>query len=189
MNRRKFIKLSGMAATLLAVGATSYLTIFSEGKSKLTENLASFYNPVFKQVASTLDAGEILKKLITSGVIESNGSIAHSVIIEKAKTDAISKVDNHFYSQTEVELYGLAYLFNGLDIVKIYGHDLMGGDKINYKVANVQACHEACQVDTSCTGYTFVKNTHPITDKHKMCYLKDGDVEYNVDENYISGLR
>lgn len=191
MNRRAFLKLAGASAAVTAVAAAGYLSFFTykASRTNLTASLAAVFDASFKDAAQTKDPGVILAELRKKGVIEKGGAINTSVIAELAKTEEAIAFNGRYYSQTEMDLYSLAYQSQVEDVLALDGHDLMGGDYDNKRVADADACLKACESDAKCTGYTYAKVTHPIKDKHNMCYLKDGRVRYMVDGNYVSGIR
>lgn len=189
MNRRAFIKLTGLSALALALGAGGYFSFFRTKESKLSSNLNPFFDPLFKDAGNNKEPGDILAALRSKGVINEKGEVNAEVVKKMAKTDEIIKYKGHYYSQTELELYSFAYLINGGSVLLLKGHDLMGGDYHSFKASNSNECLKACESAKKCSSFTYAKPNHPNPKKQNSCWLKDKSVKYNVDDNYISGVK
>ena len=114
MNRRSFLKYGALSAAVLAVGSASYT--FSVRKKGLAANLDSLYDPRFNEAAREIDARTILAELRAKGVIDEDGEIITSVVGELAQTDEAIAYKGRYYTETELELYSLAYLSRESDV-------------------------------------------------------------------------
>ena len=187
MNRRSFLTYIGLSAIPIAIGG--YVFLYQKSGNELAVNLEQLFDPLFKDAAENLEPGVILAKLRVKGVINENGKINTLVVKKLAKTDQAIEYQGRYYSRTELELYSLAFLMHEKDVLLLKGHDLMGGDYDSFKVSSAEECLQACESTPKCMGFTYAKDTHPNSNKHNSCWLKDGDVKYNVNDNYISGAR
>ncbi len=193
MNRRNFLKFSGLSAItiILGVGGYSYIrTIGTTPSNNFSSiDLTSLFDPSFKEVANKMEPGDIFSSLRTKGVIDENGQVNTFILNDLSKTEQAIQYQERYYTETELELYGFAYLIHSTDIVLLKGHDLMGGDYHSMKVRDAEDCLQACKETEKCTGFTYAKPTHPNIEKHNSCWLKDKSVKYNIDGNYISGVK
>ena len=63
-----------------------------------------------KKISAEKDVGTLLSELRRKKVITENGAFDQSVVEKLAKTDQIVGFDGYFYTQTELEVYPLAFL-------------------------------------------------------------------------------
>lgn len=187
MKRRYLLGLLGLS--IIALGAVRYYEQIPVRQSVLALNLKPYFHPGFSAYAPTINAGEVLAMLIEKGVISKDGSVNIALVKTLASSDKIVEVNGLNYTEAEAGLHGLAYLAHGGNVVWLEGHDLMGGDYENHVVSDASECYLECQSDKKCTGFTFAKNSHPLPEKHNMCYLKNKPFVHLVDGDYISGLR
>ena len=187
MNRRSFLTYIGLSAIPVAIGG--YVLLYSKSESRLGVNLALLFDPLFKDAAKNIEPGAVLASLRLKGVINENGTINTLVVKKLAKTDQAIEYHGRYYSKTELELYSFAFLMREKDVLLLKGHDLYGGDYDALKVSSAEECLQECESTSKCKGFTYAKDTHPNSNKHNSCWLKDGDVKYNVNDNYISGAR
>lgn len=189
MNRRALIVGSVVSVVALSLGIGTILHYPGNKQSRLAENLQPIFDASFKNALPGKEGGSLLSVLIAKDIIGENGEVRPLVLEELAKTDQAIKFKGKYYSQTEMELYRLAYIVHEEDISTLEGMDLMGGDYSDSKVENLKGCIDECSENPECTAFTFVTETHPVEDKRRRCYLKSGKVKYLVDQNYISGTR
>jgi len=187
MNRRSFLTYIGLSVIPVAIGGSVFL--YQQSESGLAVNLEQLFDPLFKDAAENMEPGVIFARLRVKGVINENGIINTSVVKKLAKTDQAIEYQGRYYSQTELELYGLAFLIHEKDVLLLKGHDLIGGDYDNFKASSAEECLQTCESLPKCTAFTYAKDTHPNPNKHNSCWLKDQHVKYNVNDNYISGTR
>lgn len=116
MNRRSFLSWLGLTVISVAVGMKSYDHYFHEKESKLATNLKPLFDPSFKEAAEIMEASIIFAKLKNKGVILENSSVSASTVIKLAKTEQILEYNGRYYSQTELELYSIAYLIHEREI-------------------------------------------------------------------------
>ena len=114
VNRRSLLKYAGISVAAIAVGAGGYVLPF--GRRGLAGNLSPLFDPLFSEAAADVDPGIILKRLIAKGVIDENDEIDTSAVNELARTDQSTEYKGRFFTQTELELYSLAYLSRETDL-------------------------------------------------------------------------
>ncbi len=128
MKRRVFLISSGLSAIAIAVGIRGYNCLFRKVESRLATQVKSLFDPMFRQAAKTMEPGNIFTTLRGKGVILENGVLDPSVVTQLAKTDQIIMYEGRYYTQTELELYCLAYVLHKRGGCLLQGHHLDGGD-------------------------------------------------------------
>ena len=110
MDRRTFLKYSGISAVVLAAGIGGYLSYLRADERKLAERLAPLLRPRFKEAAASRESSTMIAELMAKGVIDENDELHSSVVQDLARTDEVVRYNGRYYTQTEIELYSLAYL-------------------------------------------------------------------------------
>jgi hypothetical protein len=95
-----------------------------------------------------------------------------SVKLGELQSDPIITYQSRFYSETEFELYVLAYHIIARTRATLNQHDLMGGDYKSFQVNNAEECLAECEASSQCTGFTFRKRANS-NEQRDSCYLKD----------------
>jgi len=115
MTRRSFLIYSGVTAIIIAAGLKGYTSFFRSIDPKLVISLEPLFDPKFEKAADKRVLG-VIKRLRAKGVIDEEGKINAPIVTKLAKTDRLIVVEGQYYTQTELEIYGLAYLIhNGGD--------------------------------------------------------------------------
>jgi len=112
MTRRNFLKYLGLLTVAIAIGVGGYVSYFQIIKNKLAVHLQSLFDISFKDIAENIKPRRLLSTLRNKGVIGKNSELNISVIRKLAKTDQVIEYKDRYYTQTEIELYSLAYLLN-----------------------------------------------------------------------------
>ena len=110
MDRRSFLKYSGISAIVIAAGIGGYLSYLRESERKLAESLEPLFDPLFKDTAADQEPGVFISILLAKGVIDEDDELNSSVLQALAKTDEATGYNGRYYTKTELELYSLAYL-------------------------------------------------------------------------------
>lgn len=189
MNRRGFLAAMGGMFAVGALGFFGYDHFRAPNHSRLHEQLLLLADPQFAGHAATLVAADVLASLLEKGIVSENGTINTEAIEKLAATDDSVVYSGRLYLKSELDLYGLAYLVVAEGMVMLPGFDLMGGDYDKHVVAGAAACESLCNEDKDCHSYTFATEEHPRVDKHKMCWLKNGELRIGRAAPYISGIK
>lgn len=110
MDRRTFLIGLGLSSFAAAAGGVWLLI---SGRETLCTELELLLDPSFKKISMEKDANILLSELKRKGVIAENGLLDPSVIEKLAETDEMVSFDGYFYTQTELEVYTLAFLLQG----------------------------------------------------------------------------
>ena len=171
----------------IVIGGSVYLCQKSDpGLSVKFEHL---FDALFKDLAINKNPAVIFSELMVKGVVDESGAIKSSVVEELSKTDEIIEYKGRYYSETELDLYSLAFLVHEEDVLLLKGYDLVGNNYDSFKVSSAKECLQACELTSKCTGFTYAKATHPNLSKRNKCWLNNKSVKYKVDNNYVSGTR
>ena len=110
MNRRDFLTALTLFSVAVIAAARGFGFLGFGGKKTLTKELKPLFDPSFEALASKREAATLLAALKEKKVISSNGSLNPSVVADLAKTDELHDFRNLVYTQTELQLYTLAFL-------------------------------------------------------------------------------
>jgi len=108
LNRRSLIKYAGVSALAAAAVSGGYFFLFR--KTGLAANLSPLFDAEFKDAAEDMEPLMLFEELRAKGVIDEHGEINTSTVVELAKTDESIVYKGRYYTQTELDLYSLAYL-------------------------------------------------------------------------------
>jgi len=114
MSRRSFLIYSGLSVILIAAGIKGYTSFFGSIDRKLAKNLAPLFDSKFKKASDNIGP-DIITGLRAKGVINRAGKINTSIVTKLARTDRVLVYKGRYYTQTELDLYGLAYLIHKRD--------------------------------------------------------------------------
>ena len=117
MNRRSFLKYSTASVVSFSAGVAGYHFLFGRKESRLALNLKPLFDPSFKEMAENMEPCMIFSELRNKDVIQSNGDLNTSAVHKLARTDQTTAYKGTYYTQTELELYSLAYLIRETNIV------------------------------------------------------------------------
>jgi hypothetical protein len=109
MDRRTFLIGLGISS-IVAAGAIGGIRLLSASKESLCDSLALLFDPSFEKVAAGKDANTFLSELRRKKVITENDVFDQPIIEKLAETDQMVSFEGYFYTQTELEVYGLAFL-------------------------------------------------------------------------------
>ena len=124
MNRRHFLKTTGIITVTLASGIGGYLSYaplkrkylfensldaFKKKESILILNLKYMFDHSFKNNVKSLKPEMLLETLKNKGIIIKDNQVNIAKIKILAKTEPLIKYNGFYYSKTELELYSLAY--------------------------------------------------------------------------------
>lgn len=121
---------------------------------------------------ATTTAGADLSKLLELGALAIDGSKT-----EKATSPEATKL-----------LDGMAKAWQSSSSVVLNGIDLVGGDLKALKFDTVAECQQVCVSDSSCSAFTYALPSHSNPAKVGGCWLKNGDVKYRSNADYVSVL-
>jgi hypothetical protein len=109
MDRRTFLIGLGISS-IAAGGAIGGIWLLRPGKESSCDALKLLFDPSFEKITTGKDANMLLSELRRKKVITENGVFDPSVIERLAETDQMVSFDGYFYTQTELEIYTLAFL-------------------------------------------------------------------------------
>ena len=114
LNRRAFI----MTAVKLAVVTTGVMSTsacfnyFETADERLKRLLSKFYKSHFKTLARDKNIEQLRSSLLELKVIDAEGNIHSDVVKKLAKGEGLITHNGFYYTETEVKLYALAYLYS-----------------------------------------------------------------------------
>lgn len=119
MNRRTLLTGLSAAATWLSISSCARLVL--NGRSPESDDIATPTTPLYDQLAELADplfrdysAGRSVDALHSEmahkGVISTHHGINHKKVINLARHEPLIIYKGFYYTQTELELYALAYL-------------------------------------------------------------------------------
>ena len=114
MSRRKFLIYAGFSAIIIAAGIKGYTSFFGSIDRELAKSLDPLFDSKFKKAAESIGS-DVVNALRAKGVINRVGKINTSIVTKLARTDRVIVYKGRYYTQTELELYGLAYLVHKRD--------------------------------------------------------------------------
>ena len=109
MDRRTFLIGLGISS-IAAIGAIGGISLLRPGKESLCDTLKPLFDPTFEKITAGKDTNTLLAELKRKKVITETGVFDQSVIEKLAETDQMIGFDGYFYTQTELEVYPLAFL-------------------------------------------------------------------------------
>ena len=115
MKRRAFITGSIIVFSAFAGGAAVFIlkkerTTQLSQPLLLADALKALYSPEFQLAAQNQNVKKLSESLEAKGVLDRQGRVHHNVVLKLAKTDPIVVYNNRYYSQSEYDLYCLAYI-------------------------------------------------------------------------------
>lgn len=81
--------------------------------SPLGQQLAELANPLFHEYSATRSVDALHSEMVYKGVISPHHGIDHARVVSLARHDPLVVYQGFYYTQTELELYALAYLRTG----------------------------------------------------------------------------
>lgn len=121
MYRRTFITRTTKAFALLAGGVTTAHSLVGCGAAALetgdlpaalTGNLGHLADSHYSELAVTYETGELYEKLLAKEVVSKTGEYYPEKVAQLAKSDRHTVYSGFYHTDTELELYSLAYLLN-----------------------------------------------------------------------------
>jgi len=121
MDRRTFTLLAGLSAAATSLSISGCARLLLNGRppgsggitaptTPLSEQLAELADPLFRDYAAGRSVDALHSELAQKGVISTRQGIHHEQIINLARHDPLVIYKDFYYTQTELELYALAYL-------------------------------------------------------------------------------
>jgi len=95
---------------------TEALNVYKKIDPVLVNNLERLFDISFKGMAEGVELLPLLTTLKDKNVIDAHDEINISRVKELALGDGMIQYNGWYYSQTEFELYGLAYMAHGTEI-------------------------------------------------------------------------
>ncbi len=122
MDRRTLIIGLSAAATWLSIGGCAQLVL--KGRSPesgsiaapttpLSEQLAELADPFFRDYSAGRSVDALHSEMARKGVISIHHGISHKKLVSIARYEPLIIYKGFYYTQTELELYTLAYLHKG----------------------------------------------------------------------------
>ena len=114
MRRRTFV-LGSIVSIVAFAGGTALFKNKTTAAShqslmQIDDALKALFDPEFQSAAQASDATELAMSLQIKGIFDTQGRVDHNLILQLAKTESIVPYKNRFYSQSEFDLYRLAYI-------------------------------------------------------------------------------
>jgi len=167
MSNKHLLLIVGIVAVIIVAAAT---LIMFDRANPLVAELQNWGG----DAAATQTAGVDLGKLMQSGVINEDGSLA------KMPTQD---------SEAAKLLNGLAKQLKSSGWLSLAGIDFVAGDLEALKFDTLEACQAACADNSSCKGFTYALSSHSAEGKRGGCWLKNGEVRIRSTDHYVSGLK
>jgi len=114
ISRRSFLIYAGISATAIVAGIKGYTSFLGPIDRDLAVSLDSLFDPRFKTASDNLGP-DVVNTLRSKGVINREGKINSSIVSKLGRADPVVVYKGRYYTQTELELYGLAYLIHKRD--------------------------------------------------------------------------
>jgi hypothetical protein len=111
MDRRTF--LIGLGISSITAATLGGIWLLVPGKEGLCDTLKLLSDPSFENISAGKEAETLLAELRRKRVITESGLFDPSAIEKLAETDPLVSFDGYFYTQTELEVYSLAFLLQG----------------------------------------------------------------------------
>ncbi|MCL7945438.1 hypothetical protein [Marinobacter sp. ATCH36] len=119
MDRRTLLIGLSAAVTWLSVSGCRWLILNGQGPERgdivapgtaLSKQLAELADPLFSDYSAGRSPDALHKELSRKGVISTHHGINHTQVISLARYEPLIIYKGFYYTQTELELYALAYL-------------------------------------------------------------------------------
>ncbi len=119
MDRRTL--LTGLAAAATWLGISSCARLVLNGRppepgnvaaptTPLSEQLAELADPLFRDYSAGRSGDALHSEMVHKGVISTQHGINHKKVVDLARHEPLVIYKGFYYTQTELELYALAYL-------------------------------------------------------------------------------
>lgn len=121
MDRRTLLAGLSAAATLLSISGCARLVLkgrppesgdITATTTPLSDQLAELADPLFRDYSAGRSVDALHSELAHKGVISIDHGINHKKVISLARHEPLIIYKGFYYTQTELELYALAYLHN-----------------------------------------------------------------------------
>ena len=121
MNRRSILTSLTALAAWLSLGGCARLVAGGQARGRrdqtdaaaaLNDQLAELFAPHFRDYSKGKSVPELQSALARKGVISSGRGIDHKRLAKLARQEPLTLYQGYFYTQTELDLYALAYLLN-----------------------------------------------------------------------------
>ena len=121
MDRRSLLTSLTALAAWLSLGGCARLVAGRQARGKrdqtdaaaaLNDQLAELADPHFRDYSTGKSVPELQSALARKGVISSGRGIDHERLTTLARQEPLRLYQGYFYTQTELDLYALAYLLN-----------------------------------------------------------------------------
>lgn len=109
MDRRTFLVGLGSAAAWLSVGGCTWPML----ETPLHTQLAMLADPRFREYAESQSLPALYSAMKTKGIISVRHGIRHDKLMTLARQEPLIVYQGFYYTQTELDLYALAYLSSG----------------------------------------------------------------------------
>ena len=74
------------------------------------DSLEDLYDPEFYLAAQNQNTNSLSDSLKAKGILDQQGRLDHNVVLKLAKTDPVIVYKKRYYSQSELDVYRLAYI-------------------------------------------------------------------------------
>lgn len=119
MDRRTLLTGIGAASIWLSISSCARLMFngltpesgdTAAPTTPLSEQLAELADPLFREYSAGRSVDALYSELAHKGVISTHHGINHKKVISLARHEPLVIYKDFYYTQTELELYALAYL-------------------------------------------------------------------------------
>lgn len=119
MDRRTLLTGFGAAAIWLSISSCARLVLNGRAlqsgdtiapATPLSKQLAELADPLFRDYSAGRSVDALYSELAHKGVISTHHGINHKKVINLARHEPLVIYKDFYYTQTELELYALAYL-------------------------------------------------------------------------------
>ncbi|WP_166253465.1 hypothetical protein [Marinobacter salicampi] len=119
MDRRTLIVGLGVAATWFSISGCAGLVFSGRSseragtaavKTPLDKQLAELADPFFHDYATGKSVDTLFSEMARTGVISTQHGINHDKLASMARYEPLRRYKGFYYTQTELDLYALAYL-------------------------------------------------------------------------------
>lgn len=118
MDRRTLIVGLGVAATWFSISGCAGLVFngragTAAAATPLDKQLAELSDPFFHDYAAGKSVDALFSEMAERGVISTQHGIDYEKVASMARHEPLGRYKGFDYTQTELDLYGLAYLYRG----------------------------------------------------------------------------
>lgn len=120
MDRRTLLASLGAAATWLSLSGCARLLLNGHPpgsgskdapKTPLSDQLAELADPLFRNYSAGRSVDALLSEMAHKGVISPHQGLNHKRVSNLARLEPLIIYKGFYYTQTELDLYALAYLY------------------------------------------------------------------------------